>query len=110
MLNKVIRSTIIVTIQFIVPAVLIFILAPQLLNHTHQLSSIRDFFNQHQLEFVLLHCGFYLGLFWIWPRLIRMIATSQSTNPDVTQIKSAISARWYLITIMVFFELLSWWK
>lgn len=110
MLNKTIRSTIIVTIQFILPAILLLILAPNLLNHTHQLHHARDFFNKNQIHFLMAHCSFYLALFWIWPRLIKLITTRLNSEPDAEQIKTAISARWYLITIMAFFELLAWWK
>ena len=110
MLNKTIRSTIIVTIQFIVPATLLLIFAPQLLNHTHQLNQARAFFNTHQLHFFLAHCSFYLALFALWPLLINLIMTRMNSAPDKTQIKSAIQARWYLIAVMAFFELLTWWK
>ena len=110
MLNKTIRSTIIVTIQFIVPAVLLLIFVPQLLNHTYQLSQARAFFSTHQLHFLLAHIGFYLALFWIWPLLIKLIITRLNSEPDTTQIKTAITARWYLIAAMAFFELLAWWK
>lgn len=110
MLNRTIRSTIIVTIQFIVPAVLLLIFVPQLLNHTHQLNQARTFFNTHQLQFLLAHISFYLALFWIWPLLIKLIITRLKSNPDLAQIKTAITTRWYLIAAMAFFELLAWWK
>jgi hypothetical protein len=110
MLNKTIRSTIIVTIQFIVPAALLLILAPQFLNHTHQLNHARDFINKHQLEFLLAHCSFYMALFWMWPMLIKIITARLNSAPDTTQIKTANFARWYLIAAMSFFELLTWWK
>jgi hypothetical protein len=110
MLNKTIRSTIIVTIQFIVPAALLLIFAPQLLNHTHQLNQARAFFNTHQLQFLLAHISFYLALFWIWPLLIKLISTRLNSKPDTTQINTAIKARWYLIAAMAFLELLAGWK
>ncbi len=110
MLNKTIRSTIIVTIQFIVPAALLLIFVPQFLNHTHQLNQARSFFKTHQLHFLLAHCSFYLALFWLWPLLIKLTITRLNSDPDTAQIKTAIQARWYLIAIMAFFELLTWWK
>jgi len=110
MLNKTIRSTIIVTIQFIIPAALLLIFAPQLLNHTQQLNQARAFFNTHQLQFLLTHCCFYLALFWIWPQLVKLAITRSGSEPEVTQIKTAITARWYLIAVMAFFELLTFWK
>lgn len=110
MLNKTIRSTIIVMIQFIVPATLLLIITPKLLNHTHQLNHALDFFNKHQLQFLLAHCTFYLALFWLWPQLIKLATTRLNREPNAAQIKSAISARWYLITTMALFELLTWWK
>lgn len=109
MLNKTFRSTIIVTIQFIVPAMLLLIFAPQLLNHTHQLKAIHAFFNTHQLHFFLAHCCFYLALFALWPPLVNLIVTRINSASDIIQIKSAIQARWYLIAVMAFFELLIWW-
>lgn len=110
MLKKTIRSTIIVTIQFIVPTALILIFAPQLLNHAHQLNQVRAFFNTHQLQFLLAHICFYLVLFWLWTWLIKLSTTRLNSRPDEAQIKTAISARWYLITTMAFFELLTGWK
>ena len=110
MLNKMTRSTIIVTIQCIVPAVLLFIIAPQLLKHTQQLNQAHYFFNNHQLQFLLAHCGFYLTLFAIWPSLIKLITTRLNSPPDESALKVAISARWYLITAMAFLELLTRWN
>ncbi len=110
MLNKTIRSTIIVTIQFIVPAALLLIFAPQLLRYSHQLNQVRAFFNTHQLQFLLAHVSFYMALFCLWPVFIKLIITRLNSSPDVAQIKTAITARWYLIAAMAFFELLAWWK
>ena len=106
MLNKYVRSTIIVTFQFILPAMLLLILVPQCLNHTHQLSQAKAFFNAHHFQFLLAHSSFYLVLFLLWPLIIK----SLTNNPETQQIKIALSARWYLIAIMAFFELLVWWK
>lgn len=106
MLNKYLRSTIIVTFQFIVPAMLLFIVAPQCLTHAHQLSRAQAFFTTHQFQFLLAHSGFYLALYWLWPLIIRSI----NNNPDQKQVKIALSARGYLIAIMAFLELLVWWK
>ena len=106
MLNKTIRSTIIVTIQFIVPTMLILTITPQLLNHIPKLNHARAFFNTHHLHFLIAHFSFYLTLFWSWPLLIKRI----SNNSDITLITTAISARWYLISTMAFLELLTYWK
>ena len=110
MLNKIIRSTIIVTIQCTVPAMLLFIIAPQFINHTHQLNQARDFFNTYQIHLLLAHLCFYLTLLGLWPWLIKLIITRTNSALNTTQIKTATSARWYLIAVMAFFELLTWWK
>ena len=89
---------------------LLFIIAPQLINHTHQLNQARAFFNTHQLHFLWVHVCFYLALLGLWPWLIKLLITRLNSDPDPSQIKTAISARWYLITAMAFLELLGWWK
>ncbi len=110
MLNKTIRSIIIVTIQLIVPVSLLMIIAPQIVDHTNQFRHLTEFFNQHQHHFFLAHCSFYLALFLIWPHLIKLTITRLNSEPDAAIIKTAINTRWYLIAAMAFFELLAWWK
>ncbi len=110
MLNKTVRSIIIVTIQLIVPVTLLLILAPQIIDHTRQFNHVREFLNKHQLQFLLAHCSFYLALFLIWPHLINLTISRLNSEPDSARIKTATFARWYLIAAMAFFELLTFWK
>ena len=110
MLTKTVRSIIIVTIQLIVPVILLLIIAPQIVDHTHQFRHLTEFFSRHQLHFFLAHCSFYLVLFLVWPHLIRLTITRANSEPDAAQIKTVTNARWYLIATMAFFELLTWWN
>jgi hypothetical protein len=110
MLNKTVRSIIIVTIQLIVPVTLLLIIAPQIIGHSHQFDHLGAFLNNHQLQFLIAHCCFYLALFLIWPYLIKLVISRQSNEPNPASIKTATFARWYLIGAMAFFEFLTWWK
>ena len=106
MLNKTIRSTIIVTFQTLVPAILLFFIAPQVLKQTHLLNQAQYFLNNHRLQLLLIHSCFYMALFWCWPIVINLM----NNTTDKNTLKIATSARWYLITAMAFFELLINWK
>ncbi len=106
MLNKTIRSTIIVTFQTLVPAILLFFIAPQVLKQANLLNQAEYFLNNYRLQFLIIHAGFYLVLFWCWP----IVITLMNNTTDQNTLKTATSARWYLITAMAFFELLINWK
>lgn len=109
MLNKYIRLTIIVLIKFILPAVLLLLLVPQLLQFGNELNQIHRLLQAHQIEFLIAHNSFYLLLFWFWPRVINSIVNRNDFEISPAQIKSALRSRWYLLAAMVFFEVLVWW-
>ena len=108
--NKYLRSTIIVTIQCIVPAMLLFLIAPQLIHHSGELNQVQIFFKAHQGMLFIAHNLFYLSLFFLWPQVINLTVSRKNHAPDTNQIKIALSARWYLLAAMAFFELLIFWS
>lgn len=110
MQNKYLRSTIIVTVQCILPALLLFIIAPLLINHTAGLIQLQRYIQDHQIALLLTHGLFYLTTFCIWPHFIKRIISRQNDCPDTTRIKIATSARWYLVAAIVFFECLVYWS
>lgn len=110
MQNKYLRSIIITFIQFLVPVLLLLILIPQLLSQADQIKQTQVFFKVHHFEFLIFHGLFYLLLVSLWPCLITQIAISRGLNADSCQIKTALSARWYLVFSMVLFELIFWWS
>jgi len=110
MRNKFIRSTIIVLAQYVLPALLLLIITPQVMNHAGQLNQTQTFFKTHQAALLLAHGLFYLILFLLWPHVIKLIISRRDHFPDSATIKTATSARWYLLAAMVLFELLIYWK
>lgn len=108
--NKYLRLTIIVTAQCIVPVMLLFIIAPSLMNHSGQFNQAQTFFKAHETILLTVHSLFYLSLFLLWPRVIHLIVSRQHHQIDANQINIALSARWYLLAAMTFFELLMLWS
>ena len=90
---KYLRSAIIVTIQCIVPAMLLFLIAPQLIHHSGELNQSQIFFKAHQWMLLIAHSLFYLSLFFLWPLIINLTVSRQNNAPDTNQIKIALSAR-----------------
>ena len=109
MRNKYLRATIIVTAQCILPVLLLLCIIPVLINHAHELNQLQKFIQAHQIALLLLHSLVYLSCFLLWPYLIKLIISHQNNRPDINQIKIAISARWYLLAAVAFFELLIYW-
>ncbi|MHA3183318.1 hypothetical protein ACX1EY_14205 [Legionella pneumophila] len=110
MLNKTVRTTIIVITKYILPIVLLLLLAPQLVQFSPQLTQANQFFHLHQGAFFFLHCLLYLALYWLWPRIIHVLVSRSPHEIAQEQINSALSAKWYLLAALVFFELLFWWR
>lgn len=108
--NKYLRSTIIITAQCIVPAMLLFIITPALMNHSEQFNQAQTFCRVHQMILLMVHGLFYLSLFLLWPHFIHLIVSRQHHQPGANQINIARSARWYLLAAMIFFELLMLWS
>lgn len=109
MLNKTIHTTIIVITKYILPVVLLFLLAPQLVQWSPQLTQVNQFFHVHQVAFLLLHSLFYFALYWLWPRMIYVLVDRTAHDITQEQINSALTAKWYLLTALVFFEVLVSW-
>ncbi|MGQ3892029.1 hypothetical protein [Legionella sp. CNM-4043-24] len=107
MQNNFVRTAIIIMIQIIVPVLLLLTLIPPLLSHSSQLHRIQQFFETHQSGFLFIHGLFYLILFLLWPRIVKQMANQQL---DDRQIKIALSARWYLVTSLILFEILTLWR
>ncbi|HAT8894436.1 TPA: hypothetical protein F8S33_15895 [Legionella pneumophila] len=110
MLNKWFYKSIIGISKFILPVVLLLLLAPQLIHFSSELGTINDFFKTHQIVFLFCHMLFYLALYLAWPKLISVIINRCQHELDEVQIKLAMQARYYLFAAFSFFELLMWWK
>jgi hypothetical protein len=110
MLNKYIRSTIIVMIQIILPVVTILLLAPLLLQFNNEINQANHYLLTHKTGFLLTHIIFYLALFWLWPKIIYFYAKRNNHKTTPEQIQTALKAKWYLLTAMAFFELMLWWR
>ncbi|HAT7052172.1 hypothetical protein SDC14_14620 [Legionella pneumophila serogroup 1] len=110
MLNKYVRTTIIAITKYILPVVLLLLLAPQFVQFSSQLTQTNQFFQLHQIAFLLVHSLFYLALYWLWPRIIHVLVNRSSHDITQEQINSALKAKWYLLAALVFFEVLVWWR
>jgi len=110
MLNKRFYKSIIGISKFILPVVLLLILAPQLMRFSTELNSMNDFFKAHQIGFLFCHMLFYLALYWAWPKLITGMVNRRQDELDEAQIKLALQAKYYLLSALIFFELLIWWR
>ncbi|MFO2698078.1 hypothetical protein SCK24_06425 [Legionella pneumophila serogroup 7] len=110
MLNKTIRTTIIAITKYILPVVLLLLLAPQLVQFSPQLTQANQFFHLHQGAFLFLHCLLYLALYWLWPRIIHVLVNRSPHEITQEQINAVLNAKWYLLAALVSFELLFWWR
>jgi len=110
MLKKYLRSTIIVTIQVILPVGLLLLLAPQLLQFNKGFAQASHFFVLHKLGFLFGHIIFYLALLWLWPKIIHLYINRKNHEVTPELIELALKARWYLLLAMAFFELMVWWR
>lgn len=106
MLKKYTRSTIIVLIQGIVPVVLLLIFAPLLIQFHDGFNQVQQFFQSHKIGFLITHITLYLVFLYLWPRIIKRL-TIESTEE---QMQSALKAKWYLLAVMAFFDLIVWWR
>ena len=110
MLNKYVRTTIIAITKYILPVVLLLLLAPQLVQFSPLLTQANQFFHLNQVAFLLLHGLLYLALNWVWPRIIHALVNRSPHEITQEQINSALKAKWYLLAALVFFEILVWWR
>ncbi|AOU64467.1 hypothetical protein [Legionella pneumophila] len=110
MLNKRFYKSIIGISKFILPVVLLLLLAPFLIQFSTELSTMNDFFKTHQIGFLICHTLFYLAFYWAWPKLITGIVNQRQHELDEAQIKLALQAKYYLLAALILFELLVWWR
>ncbi|MDI1351860.1 MAG: hypothetical protein PSV35_03680, partial [bacterium] len=106
MLNKTIRSTIIVTVQAILPVVLLLLLAPQLLQFNSDLNKANHFLLIHKTGFLIAHLTLCIALIYLWPAIIRRYIKRHTHEINSEQVQSALNIKWYLLGAMAFFELL----
>lgn len=107
MLKKYIKSFIIVLIQFIPPAILVVLIAQFLIQHPETAAHVRHFFIHFKGAFLLSHVVFYIGLFFLWPKVVLLISKRQNLEPTPEQLSKANQIRLYLIAILIFIELLN---
>lgn len=110
MLKKYICSTIIVMTQTILPVMLLLVLAPKLLQFNHEFNAASCFFLIHKTGFLITHIIFYLVFFWLWPKIIYFYIGFNKSEISTEQVQFALKAKWYLLSAMIFFELLVWWR
>ena len=109
MLKKYIRSTSIVFIQVIM-LVALLLLAPHLLQFQVGFNQTQHFLLSHKTAFLIIHIGLYLIFFWLWPQIVHIYSKRSNISCTSEQIHSALKAKWYLLTILIFIELMVWWK
>lgn len=97
------RSSIIVLTQTILPIVAILIASPWLINQSTRLIDWQIFFNQNHSIFLVAHIVFYIALIGLWPKLV---STLKSDETNQQQLRLALQARWYLVTLFMCIEFL----
>lgn len=107
MLKKYLSSSIIVLIQFVALGAIVASITPLLLHNSHLLKQISAFFNHYQTLFLLSHSLFYLTFYVSWPKIVKVMAKSQSTISNEDQINKATQTRFYLLAIFLPIELIN---
>lgn len=107
MVNHAWRLTIIRVLRCVTLLLLLSLFMPKLIHHADGLHQLQVFLNQHQLLFMLVHGFFYMLLFFLWPTLIQFTLRKQHEKVASSQITLALSARWYLLGVLMVFELLT---
>ncbi|KTD56738.1 hypothetical protein Lsan_2898 [Legionella santicrucis] len=110
MRNKYLRSTIIVMIQLILPLFGFLLFASQLLDHPQLINQLALDLKSHQSLFFIMRILFYMAFYFIWPVLINHQLAQKQLSVEPWQKQTAISARWYLLAMMLFFEILNYWR
>ena len=110
MLNKYLRSTIIVTVQAILPVALLLLLPPLLLQFNNEFNQANHFLLSHKMGFLIVHILLYIDLIYAWPIIINWYIKRQTHEINTEQFQSALRIKWYLLGAMAFFELLVWWR
>ncbi|HFL2713413.1 TPA: hypothetical protein ACGWTM_000546 [Legionella pneumophila] len=103
MIKHYIRSTIIVLIQTILLIIALLAIAPWFING-NLLTRWQSTFTTLQPLFLGLHGLLYLALVLLWPKLISRLQSQQQLTTE--QLNTALKARWYLLGIFVFIDVL----
>ena len=107
MRKKLMRSSIIVFIQAILPIIALLLITPWLI-HSQLLNKLHHFFIANQSWFLVWHGVFYLALFLSWPLLCIKMSQQHQLNDE--KLNKVIHCRWYLIIIFIVIDSLMLWK
>ncbi|VEB35429.1 Uncharacterised protein [Legionella sainthelensi] len=101
MIKNYIRLTIIVLVQILLPIMVLLVLAPLFIN-----TKVINHLQQPVFHpwFIVLHGLLYLSLILLWPKLVQRLHKQNPINTE--QLKTALKARWYLLTIFLFIDTL----
>lgn len=107
MKKSLIRSSIIVLVQTILPIIVLLIITPWLFK-SNTFNHMQDYLKANQAWFFIWHILFYVTLFFSWPILIGKI--NQQRQLTINQIKKISQSRWYLIATFILIDTLMLWS
>ncbi|KTD25126.1 hypothetical protein [Legionella maceachernii] len=107
MIKNYIHSAIIVLTQTLLPILVLVIAAPWFIN-SNLLQQWQRSLADNQLWFLILHGLFYLGLVFLWPKLIIRLQTQSKIS--IEQLNLALKVRWYLLSIFLFMDTVMLWR
>ncbi len=110
MLKKYLHLTIIGTIRLILPITALMLLTPYLLSKADNLNRIQTLLANWHLTFLIMHGLFYCVLFYAWPLVVKRLCHHRGISFNSREYKEALSARWYLLSAFILFELLMLWR
>lgn len=102
MIKNYIRSAIIVLTQTLLPIIVLVIAAPWFIN-SNVLQLWQRSLASNQSWFLFFHGLFYLGLIFLWPKLIIRLQAQNKIGTE--QLNLALKARWYLLSIFLFVDM-----
>ena len=106
MLKKHAKTLIIALIQFIFLALLAILVITQLVKAHDHFAVWEHFFTHYQPWFLLGHGFMYLGLYLLWPGLIRRLVNQSGHTIAKERVQKAIQSRNYLLGLLVLLEIL----
>jgi len=110
MLKKCLHSTIIVITQAILPMIALALLVPYFLKRAENLQKLQVFLSDWNLLFLSTHALFYCLIFFMWPAFVRHLCRRRQIKINASELKQALSARWYLLSAFILLELLMLWR
>ena len=110
MLKKCLRSLIIVITQAILPMIALALLVPYFLKRTENLQKLQVFLNDWNLIFLSTHTLFYCFIFFMWPIFVKHLCRRRQIEVNTSELRQALSARWYLLSAFILLELLMLWR